>query len=122
VYANARNVLDDPRTDLDQVLAYRCELSVGQRAGLRDGSPHAMHQPERGGMEDEPHLIGGRAMARHAVRGELCLVQLDQVLRLPTRKIKCLMIQSLARSAGGQRQNRLRPIFDIIFLKAVRFQ
>jgi hypothetical protein len=35
VYANARNVLDDPRTDLDQALAYRCELSRGQRAGHR---------------------------------------------------------------------------------------
>jgi hypothetical protein len=25
-----------------------------------------MHKPERRGVEDEPHLIGGRVMARHA--------------------------------------------------------
>jgi hypothetical protein len=32
------------------------------------GGAHTMHQPERGGVEDEPHLIGGRAVTRHAIR------------------------------------------------------
>ena len=34
-------------------------------------------------MENEPHLIGRRAVARHAVGGELRPMQLDQVLHLP---------------------------------------
>jgi hypothetical protein len=38
-----------------------------------------MHQPERGGVEDEPHLICGGAVTRHAVRRQLRLVQLDQL-------------------------------------------
>ena len=45
---------------------------------LRDRGAHAMHQPERGGVENEPHLIGGRAVTRHAIRRQLRLVQLDQ--------------------------------------------
>jgi len=62
VYANARNVLDYSRADLDQALPDRCELSLGQRARLRDRGAHGMHQPERSGVEDEPDLIGGRAV------------------------------------------------------------
>jgi hypothetical protein len=60
VYANARNVLDHARADLDQALPDRRELSLGQQARLRDRGAYAMHQPERRGVEDEPHLIGGR--------------------------------------------------------------
>src|SRR5271155_2199133 len=91
MYANARSVLDHPRADLDQALPYGCELGLGQRAGLRDGGADAMHQQERRGVEDEPHLIGGRAVARHAVRGELRLVQFDQVLHLPALAIDVLV-------------------------------
>jgi hypothetical protein len=39
-------------------------------------------------VEDEPHLTGGRVMARHAVREELRLVQFDQVLNLPALAIE----------------------------------
>jgi RNase P protein component len=35
-----------------------------------------VHQPERGGVEDEAHLIGGRAVTRHAIRRQLRLVHL----------------------------------------------
>src|SRR5271163_5125160 len=91
MYANARSVLDHSRADLDQALPDRRELSFGQRAGLRDCGAHAMHQPERGGVEDEAYLIGGRAVARHAVRAELRLVQLDQVLHLPALAIDVLV-------------------------------
>ena len=87
MYANACSVFDNARSDLDQALTYRCELSLGQRTGLRDGGAHAMHQPEGRGVEDEPHLIGGRVMARHAVREELRLVQFDQV---STPEQKCI--------------------------------
>src|SRR5207344_23799 len=89
--ANACSVFDHARSNLDQALTYRCKLSLGQRAGLRDGGAHAMHKPERRGVEDEPHLIGGRVMARHAVREELRLVQFYQVLHLPALAIDVLV-------------------------------
>src|SRR6516162_5304171 len=91
MYANARSVFDHARSDLDEALTYRCELSLGQRTGLRNGGAHAMHEPERRGVEDQPHLIGGRVMARHAVREELRLVQFDQVLHLPALTIDVLV-------------------------------
>ena len=78
--ADAGEMLDHARADLDQALAYRRELAAGERIAPRDRGAHAMHQPERGGVEDEPHLIGGRAVTRHAIRRQLRLVQLDQVL------------------------------------------
>ncbi len=89
-------MLDHARADLDQALPDGCKLSLGQRARLWDRGAHAMHQPERGGVEDEPHLIGGRAVARHAVRGELRLVQFDKVLHLPA-----LAIDVLVKMLGG---------------------
>jgi hypothetical protein len=36
-----------------------------------------MHQPERGGVENEPHLISRGAVTRHAIRRQLRFVQLD---------------------------------------------
>ncbi len=50
-----------------------------------------MHQPERGGVEREPHLIGRRAVTGHAVRRQLGLVQLDQVLHLPALAVDVLI-------------------------------
>jgi hypothetical protein len=91
VDANARGVLDHASADLDQALSDRCELGAGERARPRDRGAHAVHQPERGGVENEPHLIGRRAVARHAVGGELRLVQLDQVLHLPALAIDVLV-------------------------------
>lgn len=57
-----REVLDHARADLDQAFPDGRELALGERARLRDRGAHAMHQPERGGVADEPHLIGGRAV------------------------------------------------------------
>src|SRR5258705_6373277 len=50
-----------------------------------------MHQPEGGGVEDEPHLIGGCVVTRHAIRCQLRFVQLDQVLHLPALAIDILV-------------------------------
>ena len=50
-----------------------------------------MHQPERRGVEREPHLIGGRAVTRHAIRRQLRLVQLDQVFHLPALAVDVLV-------------------------------
>ena len=59
--------------------------------GLVRGCAHAMHQPERGSMENEPHLIGGRVVTRHAIRRQVRFVQLDQVLHLPALAIDVLV-------------------------------
>jgi hypothetical protein len=48
-------------------------------------------RPEGGGVEGEPHLIGGRTVTRHAIRRQLGLVQLDQVLHLPALAIDVLI-------------------------------
>jgi hypothetical protein len=66
----------------------RRELATGERADLRDRGAHAMHQPERGGMQDKPHVIGRGAVTRHAIRRQLRLVQLDQFSVCPPRAVK----------------------------------
>jgi len=78
--ADAGEMLDHARADLDQSFPDGRELALGERIAPRNRGAHAMHQPECGGVEDEPHLIGGRAVTRHAIRRQLRLVQLDQVL------------------------------------------
>ena len=80
--ADARDVFDHARADLDQAFSDGRELATGERVGPRDRGAHAVHQPERGSMENEPHLIGRRAVARHPIRRQLSFVQLDQVLHL----------------------------------------
>jgi len=67
-------VLDHARADLDQAVPDGRELSLRERVYVRDRGAHAIHQPERGGVEGEAHLIGGHAVTRHAVRRQLCLV------------------------------------------------
>ena len=89
--ADAGEMFDHARADLDQSFPDGRELALGERIAPRDSGAHAMHQPERGGVEDEPHLIGGRAVTRHAIRRQLRLVQLDQVLHLPALAIDGLV-------------------------------
>ena len=60
--ADARDVHDHARTDFDEALPDCRELALGERAGPRGRSAHAMHQPERGGVKNKAHLIGGRAV------------------------------------------------------------
>ena len=89
--ADACDVLDYARTDLDEALSDCRELALGERAGLRDRGAHAMHQPECGGVKNKAHLIGGRAVTRHPIRRQLRFVQLDQVLHLPALAIDVLV-------------------------------
>jgi hypothetical protein len=60
--ADARNVFDHARANRDQAVSDRPELSAGERARPRDRGAHAVHQPERGGVKNEPDLIGDRAV------------------------------------------------------------
>src|SRR5215470_11586442 len=89
--ADAREMLDHARADLDQTLADGRELGLCERVCLRNGVAYGEHQPIRGGVESEPNLIGRRAVTRHAVRRQLCLVQLDQVLHLPALAVDVLI-------------------------------
>ena len=50
-----------------------------------------MDQSVGGGVQDETHLVGQRRTAGGAVGGELRLVQLDQVLRLPGRAVEVIV-------------------------------
>src|SRR5262245_44928778 len=56
VHADARDVLDDTRTDLDEPVTDGRELGLGQRVGLGDRGAHGVHEPEGGGMQDEAYL------------------------------------------------------------------
>jgi hypothetical protein len=44
-----------------------------------------------GGVEREPHLIGGRVVTRHAIQRRLRIVQLDQVFHLPALAVDVLV-------------------------------
>jgi hypothetical protein len=46
VDANARDVLDHTRPNLDQAVSDRRELGAGERARPRDRDAHAVHQPD----------------------------------------------------------------------------
>ena len=74
------------------------ELGLGEGMGLGDGVAHGEDQPIGGGVQDEPHLVGGGGPAAGAVGGELGLVQLDQVLGLAAGAIK-IGIEPFGRSA-----------------------
>jgi hypothetical protein len=45
--ADARNVLDHARANLDQALSDRRELAAGERIGTRDRGADAVQQPKR---------------------------------------------------------------------------
>src|SRR6516225_6213485 len=97
---DARETLDHARTDLDQTLAKSIELSLCERVCLRNGLAYGKHQPISGSVKHEPHLIGRRAVTRHAVRRHLRLVQFDQVLHLSALAV-LVLIEVLRRPLEG---------------------
>ena len=96
--ADARGLLDDARACLEQFLAEGCELGPVERHAARHGIAEREHQPVGGGVQDQPELVGERALAGGAVGGELGLVQLDQVLRLAAGAVDPFV--EMARPAG----------------------
>ena len=68
-------------------------------------------QPVRGGRQDQAHLVGERAAAAGTIRGELSLVQLDQVLGLAAGAINRLTPAPMASSA-----NPSNPLSGAIFV------
>src|SRR5262245_29838824 len=106
-------MLDHTRTDLDEALADRRELGLGERARCGDHGAHAVHQPERGRVQHQTHLVGGGAVAAHAVGRQLRLVQLDQVLHLTALAIDVLVeVLRTAFERGGD-------VADIDFLAKI---
>jgi len=91
VDAAARGFLDDAGADLEQAQPERCELGLGQRPDGGNGIANAEYQPIGAGVQNQPDLIGDRALARGAVRGELRLVHLDQVLGLASGTVDVLV-------------------------------
>jgi hypothetical protein len=99
-----------PRADLDQAVSDRRELSPGERSGRRDRRAHAMHQPERGGAEDEWHLIGCHAVTLLAHAGRSC----DRLQRaFTTSHHFCAAVSSCRPCTGSsQRWVQLRCATD----------
>ena len=95
--ANAARGLDDTGGDFQETKMQRRELGSGQFAGFGNGVAHGEHQPISGGVENETDLIGERRTAARAIGGELCLMQLDQVLGLAAREIQAV-VDSLGRA------------------------
>ncbi len=77
---DARRGFDDAGTGLQQPQG--CELGDRQCVRFWDGVAQREDQPVGGSMEDQSHLVCERRAAAGAVRRELALVPLDQVLGL----------------------------------------
>src|SRR5674476_1311907 len=89
--ADAARGLDDTGGDFQETKTQRRELGSGQFPGFGNGVAHGKHQPISGGVENEADLIGERRTAARAIGGELCLVQLDQILGLAPRAIQAVV-------------------------------
>jgi hypothetical protein len=89
--ANAAGGLDDTGGDFQETKSQRRELGSGQFPGFGNGVAHGKHQPISGGVENEADLIGERRTAARAIGGELCLMQLDQILGLAARAIQAVV-------------------------------
>ena len=77
-----------PRAELQKPQANGVELGRGERVCLGDCITQGEHQPVRGGVQDQPHLVGERAAAAGAIGGKLRLVQFDQVLGLASGAVE----------------------------------
>ena len=83
--------LDDTGSDLDEARTQGVELGKTPTGALWRSGPQAMHQPIGGRVEDEAELVGLGVVAGGAIRGEMGLVGLDQILHLPAHAIDVLV-------------------------------
>ena len=125
VYADAGGLFDDAGADLEQAQPEGGKLGAGERGCTGDGVAQGEHQPIGAGVQDQPELIGERALAGGSVRGELSLVQLDQVLGLAAGAVDIFVeMAGLAAQRGddvagvGAARGLLQPGDD----PALRFQ
>ena len=89
--ADAGHVLNNARSDFEELFPETYKFGLSERMGLRNCAAHCVHQPERSRVQYEADLIGRRAVARCAVGGKLGLVQFYQVLHLTTLAIHILV-------------------------------
>ena len=89
--ANAARGLDDTGGDFQEPKTQRRELGRGQFPDFGNGVAHGQRQPISGRMEHETDLVGVRRTATGAIGGELCLMQLDQILGLAARAIQAVV-------------------------------
>jgi hypothetical protein len=82
---------DDAGAELQKAQSQGGKLGGGERMRFGDCVSDGEDQPVRGGMQDQADLVGERAAAAGTIRGELSLVQLDQVLGLAAGAIKRLV-------------------------------
>jgi hypothetical protein len=88
----------DPGGNLDQGEAQGVELGGAPERGLGRQAAERVQEPVGGGVDQQPELVGGGPGAGGAVGGEVQLVRLDQVLRLPALAVDRLV--KPARRAG----------------------
>ena len=88
------------------------ELRLGQIADRRDGVADGEQEPVGSRVKDEPDLVGDRLSARCAVRGEMGLVRLNQVLGLAAGAVEGLVDDTRARSREvGDDEANVEPEF-----------
>ena len=78
-----RAAFSTTRADLEQALADGRELGPSERDPAGYGIAQGEHQSVGRGVQNEPELVGERALAGGPVGGELALVQLDQIFHIP---------------------------------------
>ena len=87
----------DAAAELQEAQSQGGKLGSGENVRFGDCVADGEDQPIRGGMQDQAHLVGERTAAAGAIRGELSLVQLDQILGLAAGAINRL-VNMLGRS------------------------
>src|SRR6202790_1099005 len=88
---DAGRTLDHAGGDFDQTKAQRRELRNRERRALCDRIARGEHEPISGGVQDQPELVGLGFATRGAIRGELSLVPLDEVLGLAAAAVDGLV-------------------------------
>ena len=65
--AEAEDLYDDAGADLDEARPESGELGTGERRGTGDGVARGKYEPVGSGVQDQPELVGERALAGGAV-------------------------------------------------------
>ena len=74
---------DDSATDLEQARPEGCQFRLGEELYVRNAVAQVEHMRVGAGVQDQPDLIGDRALGKGAVRGELGLCSLIRLSAWP---------------------------------------
>lgn len=81
----------DPGGELDQAQTQGIELGDAPDGAPRHGGPQVPHQPVGTEVQEQPHLVGGSAVAGGAIGGEMRLPCLVMVLGLAAGAVDVLI-------------------------------